>query len=233
MAIHGRTAKAEGAKAIARFGGGKLLGKEERLASLERCDRPGPCRTNNGSRWLNPAQRIGALLGPAHAEEPQAGFGEDEGQDGQKDRRHAEPHRAPSPAATAAARDCIPVVHEYARSPIRAAVCAAPIVRRVYHERKIQSIAQRHRRGEFVGAAFGVQAGRGWAGVGLLVTVALLTVNVWLAARLVEEQRRGSREHAFWVALPAGTFRPPSVRAPFCCWRPRATRNGAAPTSAS
>jgi uncharacterized protein YjbI with pentapeptide repeats len=40
--------------------------------------------------------------------------------------------------------------------------------------------------------------------LGLLITVAVLTVNVWLAARLGEDLRRASREHAFWVLCQPG-----------------------------
>jgi uncharacterized protein YjbI with pentapeptide repeats len=40
--------------------------------------------------------------------------------------------------------------------------------------------------------------------IGLLVTVGVLTVNVWLATRLAEDLRRGSREHAFWVLCQPG-----------------------------
>jgi len=43
----------------------------------------------------------------------------------------------------------------------------------------------------------------GWM-LGLLSVVAVLTVNVWLTARLVQELRRESREHAFWVLCQPG-----------------------------
>lgn len=39
----------------------------------------------------------------------------------------------------------------------------------------------------------------------LVATLALLTFNVWLAARLVEQQGRTSREHAFWILSHPGS----------------------------
>ncbi len=40
--------------------------------------------------------------------------------------------------------------------------------------------------------------------IGLLLTVVVLTVNVWLSARMAEDVRRSSREHAFWVICQPG-----------------------------
>jgi uncharacterized protein YjbI with pentapeptide repeats len=40
--------------------------------------------------------------------------------------------------------------------------------------------------------------------IGLVVTAGVLTVNIWLLGRLAEQQRLGSREHAFWVLCQPG-----------------------------
>ena len=40
--------------------------------------------------------------------------------------------------------------------------------------------------------------------IGLLITVTVLTANVWLSARLTQDLRRESREHAFWVVCQPG-----------------------------
>ncbi len=44
--------------------------------------------------------------------------------------------------------------------------------------------------------------------IGLLVTLAVLSANVWLATRLAEDLRRGSHEHAFWVLCQPGHTAP-------------------------
>ena len=114
MAIHGGAAKTERTEAVAGFDGRKLLRQEERF--------PGMCRVINVAlpdeerqALVKPGQAVGAVLRTPQAQQPQAGFGQEEGQDPQRDGRNPERPGAPSSATSATTRDCIPVVHEYTK----------------------------------------------------------------------------------------------------------------------